>query len=216
MKKICALLIFVIILCSVFAACDSKDNERFESTSSNDVTDMSDASAPDDAENASNAGDPEDNILSNLPLEMPSDFAIKFSIKYLAEEIYDTYTGTIQKDLIENGTASASFVPSEETLKEIYAKVLEYQICAIDRKMTNDEIADKDGLQYGVSPNSNYEITITANGNTYLICGDDTAQGYTNTETDAKNFMDFVIFMRKTLHDNPEYQNLPDAVGGYE
>ena len=35
-----------------------------------------------------------------LPNEMPKDFAIKFSSKYMAEEFYDTYTGTIQKDLI--------------------------------------------------------------------------------------------------------------------
>lgn len=152
----------------------------------------------------------------NLPSEMPDDFAIKFSSSYLAEEFYDTYTGTIQKDLIENGTVSANFIPSEEILKEIYAKVLEYQICAIDRKMTNDVLADENGLQYGVTPNFNYEITITANENTYMIRGDDTASGYTNTDTEAKNFMDFVSFMRKTVYDTPEYQNLPDAVGGYE
>ena len=151
-----------------------------------------------------------------LPTEMPKDFAIRFSSKYMAEEIYDTYTGTLQKDLVENGTANANFVPSEETLKAIYSKVLEYQICSIDRKMTNDVLADKDGLQFSVSTNYTYEIKITANGNTYIIRGDDTAQGFKNTDNDAQNFVGFIGFMRSVLYETPEYKNLPDAVGGYD
>ena len=151
-----------------------------------------------------------------LPTEMPKDFAIRFSSKYIAEEIYDTYTGTIQKDLIENGTATANFVPSEDTLKAIYAKVLEYQIYSIDRKMTNDVLADKDGLQFNVSTNYTYEIKITANGNTYIIRGDDTAQGFKDINNDAQNFVSFIGFMRSVLYETPEYKNLPDAVGGYE
>lgn len=156
------------------------------------------------------------NPLAEASDGMPHDFAIRFSSKYIAEEIYDTYTGTIQKDLVENGTATAGFSPREETLKEIYAKVLEYQICSIDREMTNAALADPNGSQFGVSPNWSYEIKITANGKTYLICGDDTACGYTDTDPDAKNFMNFVRFMHQTLHDDPEYQKLPDAVGGYD
>lgn len=153
---------------------------------------------------------------TQLPTEMPKDFAIKFSSKYMAEEIYDTYTGTIQKDLVENGTATANFTPSEDTLKAIYDKVLEYQIYSIDRKMTNDVLADKDGLQFSVSTNYTYEIKITANGNTYIIRGDDTAQGFKNTDNDAQNFVSFIGFMRSVLYETPEYKNLPDAVGGYE
>ena len=159
---------------------------------------------------------PNDGGEIELPTEMPKDFAIKFSSRYMAEEFYDTYTGTIQKDLVENGTANANFVPSEETLKAIYSKVLEYQICSIDRKMTNDVLADKDGLQFNVSPNHTYEIKITANGNTYIIRGDDTAQGFMNTDNDAQNFVSFIGFMRSILYETPEYKNLPDAVGGYD
>ena len=150
-----------------------------------------------------------------LPTEMPKDFAIKFSSKYMAEEFYDTYTGTIQKDLVENGTATANFAPNEGTLKTIYSKVLEYEICSIDRKMTNDVLADKEGLQFSVSPNHTYEIKITANGNTYIIRGDDTAQGFKNTDNDAQGFVNFIGFMKSVLYETPEYKNLPDAVGGY-
>ena len=163
-----------------------------------------------------NGDNKEKNSDIELPTEMPKDFAIRFSSKYMAEEIYDTYTGTLQKDLVENGTANANFVPSEETLKAIYSKVLEYQICSIDRKMTNDVLADKDGLQFSVSTNYTYEIKITANGNTYIIRGDDTAQGFKNTDNDAQNFVGFIGFMRSVLYETPEYKNLPDAVGGYD
>ena len=158
---------------------------------------------------------PNDGGEIELPTEMPKDFAIKFSSKYMAEEFYDTYTGTIQKDLVENGTATANCAPSEDTLKAIYAKVLEYQIYSIDRKMTNDVLTDKDGLQFSVSQNHTYEIKITANGNTYIIRGDDTAQGFKNTDNDAQGFVNFIGFMRSVLYETPEYKNLPDAVGGY-
>ena len=158
---------------------------------------------------------PNDGGEIELPTEMPKDFAIKFSSKYMAEEFYDTYTGTIQKDLVENGTATANFAPNEGTLKTIYSKVLEYEICSIDRKMTNDVLADKEGLQFSVSPNHTYEIKITANGNTYIIRGDDTAQGFKNTDNDAQGFVNFIGFMRSVLYETPEYKNLPDAVGGY-
>ena len=169
-----------------------------------------------DHDNADNDAFPNNGGETDQSSAIPQDFAIRFSSRYVAEEIYDTYTGTIQKDLIANGTAMAAFVPSQETLEAIYGAVMEYQICSIDRKLTNDVLADKDGPQFNMNPNRSYEITITADGRTYTIRGDDTAQGFTATDQDARYFVSFIGFMKSVLYETPEYKKLPDAVGSYE
>ena len=150
-----------------------------------------------------------------MPAGIPEDFNICFKFGIGADNIYDTYTGTIQKDLVTNGVATAEFTPSEETLREIYAKSVEYDIYSITREMTSSVLTTDDTL-IRAEPNTYYEITITAGGGTHTVKGDYTAWEYTETDTDADNFMQFVRFMIETLYDEPEYQKLPDAVGGYD
>lgn len=156
-----------------------------------------------------------DTVTAGLPSDVPEDFAIRFVAGIGAPNIYDTYTGTIQKDLIVDGVAEANFSPDEQTLRNIYAKVVEYDICSIGREMTSDVLAG-DGFGYGVDPLTVYEITVTAYGKTYTIHGDATAEGFVETDKDADHFMSFVRFMYDILYNNPEYQSLPDAVGGYD
>ena len=47
-----------------------------------------------------------------LSEEIPTDFNIRFVSKYYAEEIYDTYNGVLQKDLVLDGVATATFSPA--------------------------------------------------------------------------------------------------------
>ncbi len=152
----------------------------------------------------------------SMPEGVPEDFAIRFVSKYIHEEIYDTYTGVIQKDLVVDGTAKTEFTPKPETIAEIYSKVLEYKICEITRKVSNSTFADPNGEQFAVTPLYEYEIEITINGKDYKITGDGTAMGYTDSHTEAYNFMKFVGFMQKTLNETEEYKNLPEPNGGYD
>lgn len=148
---------------------------------------------------------------------IPGGFAIRFVSWIMPgqENIYDTYTGTIQKDLVTAGAAATRFTPDKETLEDIYEKVKEYDICSIYREMTSSVLAT-DGNGVMSQPLTIYEITITANGHTFVIRGDRTADYYKDTDSDADNFMKFVNYMREVMNSTPEYQSLPDAVGGYQ
>ena len=81
--------------------------------------------------------------------------------------------------------------------------------------MSDDFLADEGGLHYAVKPCWSYEIRITANGKEYKIKGDDTANGYTETNAQAKSFVDFINFMKRTMRETDEYKNLPEPNGGY-
>lgn len=189
MKSLIFILVFA-ILCVFCVGCAEKSEESTESSPVSSIT--------------------------VLPEEIPKDFNVRFVSKYLAEEIYDTYNGVIQKDLVLDGVATATFSPSEEAINEIYSKIIEYKILEISKTMSDDYLVGDDGLHYAVTPCWSYEIKITANGKEYKIKGDDTARGYTETDAQAKSFMDFVDFMKLTMRETEEYKKLPEHRGGYE
>ena len=155
-----------------------------------------------------------------LPAAMPADFEIRYEdwIDEAAPNIYDTGEQLLQKDLVDpdgQPTAQAELAVSDETKKEIYAKVRE---CALDQ-MTDEKLTSEnlttDGTQVGVAPLREYEITFTANGTTYTVTGDSTAQSYIRQNGRAAQFWEFMQYMNELYHNSPEYQSLPEAVGGY-
>lgn len=152
---------------------------------------------------------------SALPEEMPADFEIRYEdwIDADAINIYDTGEKLLQKDLVSpdgQRTAQAELTVSDETKQEIYAKV---RACALDR--LEDEKLTTDGTQVGVAPLREYEITFTANGTTYTVTGDYTAQSYIRQDGRAAQFWEFTQYMNELYHNSPEYQSLPEAQGGY-
>ena len=155
-----------------------------------------------------------------LPEEMPADFEIRYAdwIDADAINIYDTGEKLLQKDLVSpdgQRTAQAELTVSDETKQEIYAKV---RACALDRledeKLTSENLTT-DGTQVGVAPLREYEITFTANGTTYTVTGDSTAQSYIRQDGRAAQFREFTQYMNELYHNSPEYQSLPEAQGGY-
>ncbi len=152
---------------------------------------------------------------SLLPETRPDDFKIYFSSAIGAKNIYDTYTGKLQKDLVMNGTSTKEFTPDEETLDEIYRMVRECEINLIDTKMTSENLATEDEM-FGMSPLTCYEIIFVANGETYSVKGDATAQAYGNVNDAAKNFTEFCSFMSRLMYDAFDEANMPEAVGGYD
>ena len=155
-----------------------------------------------------------------LPEEMPADFEIRYAdwIDADAINIYDTGEKLLQKDLVSpdgQRTAQAELTVSDETKQEIYAKV---RACALDRlgdeKLTSENLTT-DGTQVGVAPLREYEITFTANGTTYTVTGDSTAQSYIRQDGRAAQFWEFTQYMNELYHNSPEYQSLPEAQGGF-
>ena len=157
---------------------------------------------------------------SALPEEMPADFEIRYEdwIDADAINIYDTGEKLLQKDLVSpdgQRTAQAELIVSDETKHESYAKV---RACSLhrlgDEKLTSENLTT-DGTQVGVAPLREYEITFTANGTTYTVTGDSTAQSYIRQDGRAAQFWEFMQYMNELYHNSPEYQSLPETMGGY-
>lgn len=157
---------------------------------------------------------------SALPEEMPADFEIRYEdwIDADAINIYDTGEKLLQKDLVSpdgQRTAQAELTVSDETKQEIYAEV---RACALDQlgdeKLTSANLTTDDTM-VGVEPLTEYEIAFTANGTTYTVTGDSTAQSYIMQNARAAQFWEFMQYMEDLYHNSPEYQSLPEAQGGY-
>lgn len=156
-------------------------------------------------------------LKSSLPEEMPDDFAIVWEdwIEESNKNVFDTYKGYIQKDLITAGTARAEFTPSEEVKSEIYSMVRECALDKISRNLTSSELVGDRGEVVDVIPCTYYNVTFTALGNTYTISGDYTMSEYISEEEDAANFWNFIQFMSNLYRSVDEYKSLPEAEGGY-
>ena len=150
----------------------------------------------------------------DYPQQMPEDFDIRFSWAIGAENIYDTYNGRLQKDLVLDGVATAEFEPDREVLAEIYAKVTELDIASIDREMTTRTLS-KNGEGIAVLPLTVYEIQFTINGTIYSVTGDATASCYPKNRQAAR-FAEFVEFMQGVVINTPEFQQMPKPNGGYD
>lgn len=157
---------------------------------------------------------------TTLPETMPADFEIRYEnwIDENAPNIYDTGENLLQKDLvsaIEPHTAQTAFNLSDETKQEIYAKV---RACALDQ-LTDEALTSEnlttDGTAVAVTPLTEYRITFTADGETYTVTGDYTAQSYAQTDGRAAQFWDFVEYMDELFYTCPAYQSLPETQGAY-
>ena len=67
-----------------------------------------------------------------------------------------------------------------------------------------------------MTPLTEYEITFTADGETYTVTGDSTAGEYKDANGRAAQFYDFVQYMNELFVSTPEYQSLPETLGGYD
>ena len=154
--------------------------------------------------------------VTGLPTDMPEDFNITYE-DWIAESnknIFDTYEGYIQKDLVISGTAKADYTPSDEVKAEIYSMVRECSLDKIKKNLTSTELAQGDEITF-VEPCTYYKVTFTALGKTYTVSGDYTMRDYVNKNKDAENFWNFIVFIRDIYRSTDEYKSLPEAEGGY-
>ena len=186
MKKLIIVILFALmIFVSVSCINDVADNdaEHFDgkSKTENDI-----------------GADTEDDAFA---YEIPADFDICYKTWIGSDKnVYDTYSGTLIKDLAP-GSASAKLEADRETFAEIYQMLVSCEIVSIKREMTSEVITPDPELLMMVEPLTHYEITFTANGETYTVIGDATAAGYVNDDADAKNFMSFCDFMSRLMYD---------------
>lgn len=146
---------------------------------------------------------------------VPEDFNIYFEFGVTNLNHFDTYDDVIQKDLVtpDRDVATAKLDVSEKQMTEIYKKLIQYDIASISTEMTAENLTT-DGTISAVTPLTKYDIQFTINGARYRICGDDTAKHYTENEQ-AKNFVEFVQYMKEIYYNCPEYKTLPETESGY-
>ena len=149
---------------------------------------------------------------------VPDDFSLRFSWWYdeTQKNILDTQTGSIQKDLASDGTASAELRPEPDFLQRLYELVCKYRLTDIDREMTSQELADDKSKAVSMIPLEHYEISVTLNRRSLLICGDQTAVYHMTSDEDAANFINAVTSVKKAVTELPEWTALPPANGGYD
>lgn len=101
-------------------------------------------------------------------------------------------------------------------MQRLYELVCKYRLTDIDREMTSQELADDKSKAVSMIPLEHYEISVTMNGRSLLICGDQTAVYHMTSDEDAANFINTVTSVKKAVTELPEWTALPPAIGGYD
>lgn len=140
----------------------------------------------------------------SMPEEMPEDFNFSVEHGYNKNNEINTYDGTMTKDLIENGRATANLTLSDEDMAKIYEKMKNINILAQKKFKSNSNC--------GVDPHTEMEWKITING--------ETVTHYIKEECvptkDAKAFESLLNTIFTRVENTEAYQELPEAVGGYD
>ncbi|MGN1347276.1 MAG: hypothetical protein ACI4V1_10865 [Eubacteriales bacterium] len=150
----------------------------------------------------------------STPDGVPEDFAVYYADWVLPEQknIFDTYEGYIQKDLIRNGIAKTEYMPSDEVITAIYDKIVELKLYEIPE----DVRAEEERIQ----PMTYFEVRFTMNGKTCGILADATIAHNDGLNEkvgpeEAERVNEFCRFMKELMIETEEYQSFPEREGGY-
>ncbi|MFS0861907.1 hypothetical protein [Fredinandcohnia sp. 179-A 10B2 NHS] len=146
-----------------------------------------------------------DSIPSNMPDDMPHDFNFSLNFGVLGKNEINTYSGTVTKDLIENGTATAKVTFSNSELAAIYKKMKEINIVEEKKLIPNTACSQE---PYSTDK---WEITINGEIYTHVVSGQ-----YCELTSDAEQLIQMRNFVFNFVKQKEEYRKLPEAVGGYE
>ncbi|TSB45559.1 hypothetical protein [Alkalicoccobacillus porphyridii] len=144
---------------------------------------------------------PSADYTSPLPKKMPDDFNI--SLKYgvtMANEL-NTYENTYTKDLISDGTASTEMPLTEDERLFIYEKLRSVDLLALPTQMGSTCVV----------PFERYDLMMTADGEELTFEWD------TSCDTEKLNKWEEVMkdIHKEIIYKRSEYQELPEASGGY-
>jgi hypothetical protein len=143
---------------------------------------------------------------NTMPDEMPNnfDFLVQFGVGSKNE--INTFTNTLTKDLIEDGTIETSLTFTPDEMKEIYQKMSEIYITA-----PKTLIPPKTDCRLAPHNEDYWEIVIN---------GERLELGWTNkyckTTNDAKQLLEVRNYIFDIVKNKDEYKELPEAKGGYK
>lgn len=141
---------------------------------------------------------------TQMPSEMPDDF--NFSVNYgvQGKRKVDTFTNSIIKDLVEDGTIEASLTLSNEEMKDIYRKMVEMNIMG-ELNLDKIKICHSE-------PEIWTEWTIQANGETKSI----QYTVFCNETDTSRKFLALQDYIHLIVIKKEEYKKLPESRGYYE
>ncbi|MEN0642690.1 hypothetical protein MKY91_05895 [Alkalicoccobacillus gibsonii] len=138
----------------------------------------------------------------SLPKQMPDDFA--FSLKYgvmLANEL-NIYEHTFTKDLVADGKAETEMILTDEEFSQIYDLFREVDVFKVS----------KGSGPPCMEPYEKYELKMTMNEQDYDLSW--------NTSCHFQKQLKWETVLNEIriniIQTKPEYQQLPEANGGYE
>ena len=142
-----------------------------------------------------------------MPQTMPNDFNFKVSYGYgeVRKNVIDTYTGTVKKDLIAKGTATADLSFTSEELRIIYYKMKNINI------MGEKQLIADSGC--GRIPSNTDTWQVTVNGETATLTWTDNACSITK---DAQQLLELRQYIQHIVALKESYKALPEAEGGYD
>ncbi|OBZ13157.1 MULTISPECIES: hypothetical protein [Bacillales] len=148
------------------------------------------------------------NEANKMPKDMPGnfDFMVRFGYGEVNKNEINTFQGTVTKDLIMNGTASAKVTFTLEEKRSIYAKMREINIMGAKELMPASVGCE-------VVPYSEDSWEINVNGETKIFTWTDKHCEITN---DAKQMLELRSFIQQIVEAKEEYKKLPESEGGYE
>ena len=148
-----------------------------------------------------------------LATPRPADFAIRFESQIGKNpNVLDTFDGYIQKDMVLGipPTTKTDYTPTEAELQYLWYLVESRGVTSMPADMHPIQLGD---TQVAVEPNTEYTITIRANGRIYTVKGDSVTCAVEG-ERNAR-FRSFVGEMYYFMTSTGQWKSLPEALGGY-
>lgn len=147
--------------------------------------------------------------VANMPESMPDDFDFSIQFGVGKNNEINTFEGTVTKDLIENGTATAEISLTEEEMNQIYEKMKEINIKE-PKEFTPEPV---DGTICSVEPHEEdaWEIIVNGETITHSVSG-----AYCEPTEDTKEFIGLREEAFSIVREKDAYKALPGAKGGYE
>ncbi|ACT01139.1 hypothetical protein [Paenibacillus sp. JDR-2] len=142
-----------------------------------------------------------------MPENMPEDFRFSVSFGYgeVNKNEIDTYNGTVTKDLVTKGTASAALTFSKDELQSIYGKMKDIAILSEKRFPQKGNCSQ--------TPSSTDSWKITVNGETKTLSW---TNEYCDVTKDAQDLLELRSYIQKIVEGKDTYKALPAAEGGYD
>ena len=139
--------------------------------------------------------------------EMPEDFNFRLAYGTYGKQKIDTFSNTVVKDLVEDGSIEANIAFTKEEMKQIYTEMMKINI------MGELVVENKNEKECSVITPSFTTWDIQINGETKSVYTKNYCDDYPK---DALKLVRLAEYIHSILINKEEYKELPESKGYYE